>query len=240
MTDTTQAQGGLETAAHETLVAGLRNAHGLEKQAITVLEAQLGLLGEYPDLHARLTAHITETRDQARRLEAALEACGASTSMLKDALLSMIGLGQSSVQGFVQGFADDAVLKAMLADIMTEHLEVATYRTLLTLADMAGKPELRPRLEESLREEEAMVAWLEDNLDAITRRFIEIKSSERPTDKAAQQSAPGPDGDATRTPWYARDNLDPSGTETLPRDHPGVGVTPERPAGPPLPGITRS
>ena len=60
--------------------------------------------------------------------------------MVKDALLSIMGLSQSSMQGL----SDDAVLKAVAADTMTEHLEIATYKTLLVLANMADKPELRP------------------------------------------------------------------------------------------------
>ena len=60
--------------------------------------------------------------------------------------------------------------------MMTEHLEIAVYRTLIVLADKAGKPELRPRLEETLREEEALAAWFDQNLEAITRRFIELNA----------------------------------------------------------------
>jgi len=196
--DTMPEQTSFEAAAHDTLVASMRNAHALEKQQITVLESQLDMLTDIPELHARLTEHIVETRDQARRLEAGLEACGSSASMVRDALLSVMGLGQSSVQGF----GDDAVLKAVLADIMEEHLEIATYRTLLLLADMAGKPELRPRLEETLREEEAMAAWLEDNLEPITRRFIEVKTEEdRPTRAVLEEDAERTDEDEPEKIW---------------------------------------
>ena len=185
-----------EAAAHESLVSNLRNAHALEKQAIAVLEAQLKLLTDYPDLHARVTEHIVETREQARRLEAGLEACGDSSSMVKDTLLSVMGLGQSSFQGF----SDDAVLKAVAADMMTEHLEIATYRTLLTLADMAGKPELRPRLEETLHEEEEMAAWFDQNLDAITRRFVEIKTSDLQAHASRQNDSLPPEDEARAEP----------------------------------------
>ncbi len=182
--DSMTAPNALQAAAHETLVASLSNAHALEKQVIAVLEAQLKMLSDYPDLHARVTQHIVETREQARRLEAGLEACGSSSSMFKAALMSVMGLGQSSVQGF----SDDGLLKAVVADMMTEHLEIATYRTLLVLADMAGKPDLRPRLEQSLREEEAMSEWFDQNLEAITRRFVEIKASEEQKATATAQS----------------------------------------------------
>lgn len=226
---TNSAPNGIEAAARETLVAGLRNAHALEKQAITVLGSQLDLLTEFPALHARVTEHVTETRDQARRLEAGLEACGASTSILKDALLSVVGLGQSSVQGF----ADDAVLKAVLADTMTEHLEIATYRSLISLADMAGKPELRPRLEESLREEEAMAAWLDENLEAITRRYIELMASEQRAEAAEKEAGATQDNEAPQTPWYARDTASDPAAALTPGREASVGMTPDNPTSTP-------
>lgn len=184
--DFTIPQTSIQAAAQHTLIANLRNAHALESQVIAVLEPQLDLLTGYTDLHARVTRHIAETRDQLRRLERALAACDSGPSLVKDALLSMMGLGQSSVQGF----SDDAVLKATVADMMTEHLEIATYRSLIVLADMAGKPELRAELEASLHEQEAMAEWFNQNLEAITRRFVEIKAAE---DAQGQVSSPGND-----------------------------------------------
>lgn len=185
--DPMPAPAAFEAAARETLIVSLRNAHALEKQVIAVLEAQLGLLDDYPDLHARVTGHIEESREHAHRLEAGLEACGSSTSMVKDTLLSVMGLGQSSVQGF----ADDAVLKAVLAGTMTEHLEIASYRVLIELADQAGRSDLRPQLEQSLREEEAMAEWFDQNLEAITRRFVEIKASEERNDAESRDDDAG-------------------------------------------------
>ena len=175
----------LREAAHEALVVGLRNAHALEKQAVAVLESQLGRMDDYPDLHARISAHVLESREQSRRLEFALDACGASPSVVKDVMMSVMGMGQSSVQGF----ADDAVMKAVLADSMFEHLEIASYRSLIELAEMAGRPDLHSRLEESLGEEEAMAAWLDENLKALTRRYVEISAEELEADKTAPGSA---------------------------------------------------
>ena len=163
----------VRNVAEETLIANLRNAHALEKQVIAVLKPQLGLLDDYPDLKAKITQHIAESRQQANRLQAALEVCGSSTSMVKDALLSVMGLGQSSVQGF----SSDAVLKAIVADMMTEHLEIATYRTLIVLAEMAGRSEICAALQASLQEEEAMADWFSQNLEQLTRRYIELEAA---------------------------------------------------------------
>ena len=172
----------LREAAHEALVTALRNAHALENQAVGVLESQLGRMKDYPELHARVSAHALESREQRRRLETALDACDASTSVVKDVMMSAMGVGQSSLQGF----ADDAVIKAVLADTMFEHLEIASYRSLIDLAEMAGKPELRPDLEKSLAEEETMAAWLDENVNPITRRYVEINAEELEAERTSR------------------------------------------------------
>ncbi len=171
--DSTTSSSPLAKAAHDTLTANLQNAHALEMQVVAVLEAQLDLFSEFPELRDRVTKHIKESSGQARRIEAALEACGESASAVKDTLLSIMGVTQSSTQSF----STDAVLKAVAADVMTEHLEITTYRTLIVLAGMAGRAELQPDLEASLREEEAMAGWLEQNMERITRRFVEMRTA---------------------------------------------------------------
>lgn len=172
--DTTTPQTQIQTTALELLIVNLRNAHALEKQVIAVLEPQLDLIEDLPDLHAKVSQHIEETRQQVQRLQAALESCDSSSSMFKDAFLSVMGLGQSSVQGM----SDDGMLKALVADMMTEHLEIASYRALIVLAEMAGRSDLCLNLEVSLSEEEAMADWFNQNLEQLTRRFVELEAAE--------------------------------------------------------------
>jgi len=182
--DTTTTRTHLQTTAHALLIVNLRNAHALEQQVIAVLEPQLNLIEDLPDLRARMAQHIEETRVQAKRIETALESCGSSTSMIKDAFLSVMGLGQSSVQGM----SDDGVLKALVADMMTEHLEIATYRALIVLAEMAGRSDLCLTLEQSLSEEEAMADWFNQNLEQLTRRFVELEAAEDAGEDAGRMS----------------------------------------------------
>ncbi len=235
--DTTPAPMTSEAAAHKALVASMRDTHALEKQQIQVLEAHLDLFQDYPDLHARFTEHIVSTRDQARRLEAGLEACGDSASMVKDAMMSAMGLGQSSIQSF----GDQAQLKAVTADLMQEHLEIATYRVLLVLADEAGKPDLRHRLEETLQEEEAMASWFEDNLEAIPRRFVELKATEdrqvtvakERVKQAENDASPTADSQMSGTLWQQletanRPGIDPTSTARKSRDKDAPAATIQR------------
>ena len=166
--DTSAAETPVQRVAIDVLVANLRNAHALEKQVLAVLQPQLRLLRDYPDLHGKVSQHITDTQAQVKRLEKALKSCGTTPSLAKDALLSFMGIGQASVQGL----SSDAVLKAVVADMMTEHLEIATYRMLIVLAELAGKNDLGPALKQSLLEEQEMADWFNDNLEHLTRRFI--------------------------------------------------------------------
>jgi ferritin-like metal-binding protein YciE len=69
--------------------------------------------------------------------------------------------------------APDEVVKNSFANFAFEHYEIASYTSLLTLADMAGHGAGRSALEASLREEKAMAAWIADHLEATTRRFVE-------------------------------------------------------------------
>lgn len=191
-----------QSVALESLIASLRSTHALEKQQVAVLEGHLEIFEDFPELHARVTQHIIDTRDQARRLESVLEACGSSSSMIKDAVLSVMGLGQSSVQGL----GSNAVLKAVGADVMQEHLEIASYRMMLVLAEEANMPDICPRLQETLREEEAMATWFDENLSAITRRYVEINAGEDKVDQSPEDDDQTPEGETPPTVWQTLEN----------------------------------
>src|SRR5215207_8168639 len=70
--------------ARDIFVVGLRNAHAVEIQARELMERQSERLDDYPEVKAKVAAHLQETNQQLRRLEKCLEACGESTSTLKD------------------------------------------------------------------------------------------------------------------------------------------------------------
>jgi ferritin-like metal-binding protein YciE len=69
--------------AREIFIVGLRNAHAMETQARELMERQSERLDEYPEVKTKLTAHLQETNEQLKRLEQCLEACGETTSALK-------------------------------------------------------------------------------------------------------------------------------------------------------------
>jgi ferritin-like metal-binding protein YciE len=156
------------TAARDLFITGLKNAHGMERQAQEMLERQSERMTDYPDLQAKAREHLAETREQIRRLETCLEQLGDSPSTLKDAALAL----GANVASMGHAMAGDEVLKNTFASNALEHLEIAAYKSLLTMADHAGIT-MRPVLEQSLHEEERMAEWVDKHVEALTLQYMQ-------------------------------------------------------------------
>jgi ferritin-like metal-binding protein YciE len=154
--------------ARDIFVVGLRNAHAMEIQARELMERQSERLDEYPEVKAKVTAHLQETNQQLKRLEQCLEACGESTSTLKDTTQS-IG---ANMMAMAHSMAGDEILKNTFANNAFEHFEIAAYKSLLSLCPAAGMDAARVPLETSLREEERMATWIDANLEKVTMDYL--------------------------------------------------------------------
>jgi ferritin-like metal-binding protein YciE len=101
-------------------------------------------------------------------LEELLGGHDTSHSAFKDAMMSIVGnlaaLGHST--------ASDEVVKNAFANFAFEHYEIASYSSLLTLAELVGDTAARTALNTSLREEKEMAQWIADHLDDTVRRFV--------------------------------------------------------------------
>lgn len=161
------------TSKQETLAQWLRDAHAMEEQALTMLDAQAGRLEHYPELKARIQQHHRETQGQEQKIRTCLERHG-GTSATKDTA----GKVTAMMQGLGGVFASDEVVKGAMASYAFEHFEISAYRALIGAADAAGDPETKRICEEILKEEEAMAAWLAEHLPAVTRRYLERQDAE--------------------------------------------------------------
>jgi ferritin-like metal-binding protein YciE len=153
----------------EIYVTGLRNQHAVENQAIELLERQVGRLENYPDMVARMQQHIKESQEQARRIEELLSGLGTSHSGFKDTVMSFMG----NMAALAHTPAPDEVVKNSLANFAFEHYEIASYKSLLTLAEAVGHAQAATALTQSLKEEEAMAQWIDDHLKPTTLKFLE-------------------------------------------------------------------
>ena len=160
------------TAAHDIFIKGLRNAHALEKQALQIMERQVERLENYPEMEAALRRHIAETEQQRVRLEEVLGAYDASTSGLKESVLGFVG----NVMAMGHTPAQDEVLKNTFANQAFENYEIATYKSLIAMAEAAGHTDVTP-FEQTLREEERMAEEVRGMVEDVTRKYIALTSS---------------------------------------------------------------
>src|SRR3954465_388472 len=123
---------------------------------------------DYPEVQARAQTHLRETEGQLNRLEQCLSSMGESSSTLKDTTQSVMG----NMMALGHSMAGDEILKNTFANNAFEHFEIAAYKSLLTLCGPAGADSARALLEQSLKEEEAMASWVDQNVGKITLAYL--------------------------------------------------------------------
>jgi ferritin-like metal-binding protein YciE len=158
----------MANTARDLFVTGLRNAHAMEVQARELMERQSERLDAYPEVKSKVSAHLQETNQQLQRLEQCLEACGESTSSLKDTTQSVM----ANMQAMAHAMAGDEILKNTFANEAFENFEIAAYKSLLTLCGAAGVASAKAPLEQSLAEEQRMASWIDSNVEKITMQYL--------------------------------------------------------------------
>jgi ferritin-like metal-binding protein YciE len=173
----------MATLASSTLrsvfVTGLQNAHAVENQALAMIDRQLDRLVRYPEISERLRSHRIETEVQIRRLDEILSSLNARNSSLKDMALNF--MGNMAALGNVM--AGDEILKDQMINYAFENFEIASYRSLIALAEAGDFTSSTALLRETLREEEAMAAWVLDSLPALTLKYVGLTSAGEKADR---------------------------------------------------------
>ncbi len=152
----------------DIFVTGLRNAHAMENQALSIMKAQHSRIENYPEVAQRLEIHIRETEGQRDRLATILEGLGEGNSTLKDAALSITG----SLAALGHAIADDEILKNSFANFAFENYEIAAYKSLITVGAHGGFSSAVETLTKSLHEEIDMARWLDENLERVTLKYV--------------------------------------------------------------------
>jgi len=165
---TTERRIEMASKARDIFIDGLRNAHAMETQARELMERQSERLTDYPEVKSRVQTHLHETEGQLQRLERCLSSLGESTSTMKDTAQSFMG----NMMALGHSMAGDEILKNTFANNAFEHFEIAAYKSLLTLCGPAGADSARGLLEQSLKEEEAMASWVDQNVGKVTLAYL--------------------------------------------------------------------
>jgi ferritin-like metal-binding protein YciE len=170
----TSYSGDAAERARDLFIVGARNLHAVEKQALSIMSPQVARLEHYPQLADQLRLHIDETHGQVERLDQILADVGSGSSALKDLALSISG----SMAAAIHSVAGDEVLKNSFANYAFEHFEIASYKSLITMAEDNGVTGAVSLLRTSLGEEQRMADWLDQALPMITRRYTELYANE--------------------------------------------------------------
>ncbi|MGO9365366.1 MAG: DUF892 family protein [Rhodomicrobium sp.] len=76
--------------------------------------------------------------------------------------------------------ARDEILKNSLANFAFENYEIATYKSLIQVAEETGYQAAEEPLEQSLAEEEAMADWFNQRLAGVTSTYLRREISGQP------------------------------------------------------------
>ena len=158
----------MATSKRDLLITALKNAYGLEGQGETNLGKFHDDLEHYPDLKARIALHLEETKRQKEKLEGCLTALGEGPSSFKETAMKLV----AGVQGLIHRTSGDEVLKSTFSAYAFENFEIAGYKSLITMAEACGEPQVAATCRDILKEEEATAAWFEQNIEGITRAYM--------------------------------------------------------------------
>jgi ferritin-like metal-binding protein YciE len=161
-------------AHNELYLAWLNDAYSLEQSLTQVLERHVADAKDYPQVQARMQQHLEETRRHAELVKSCIERLGSDTSKLKSGLATVTG----AVQGMTTVVAKDDLIKNALADYSSEHLEIASYTSLISAAQTMGDLETVSICQQILRDEEAMQSWLAQQIPLITQEMLQIQARE--------------------------------------------------------------
>jgi ferritin-like metal-binding protein YciE len=157
-------------AAIDTYISGLKNAHALEKQAMQLIDRQLERIENYPEVADLLRTHRRETEEQIRRVDELLHSFGEDRSILKDMATSLSG----NMAAIAHTIMPDEILKNHFANHAFENFEIASYTSLITMAEATGHAQHVSALQASLREEEKTAQLLHDMTPALTLKYMRL------------------------------------------------------------------
>ncbi len=168
----------------ELFISWLNDAYSTELAMMPVLENHANDARDYPEIYQHQMRHLVETRRQAEAVKHLIESLGGKVSTGKSILGKTLGLGKSVSTGIFP----DEMIKNFLADYTAEHLEIASYKSLIATAKHIGEDQCVPVLEEILAEEIAMARWLEEHIPMATAESIKIVTSEAGGKRAKKSS----------------------------------------------------
>lgn len=158
---------------NEMITTWLKDAHAMETAIIPVLEKQVEATADFPEVQRGIQQHLEATKRHKESVESCLEELGESASALK---AGMAGAG-GKIQGLMADMPADGLVKGMLQDYSTEHMEIASYKALIVAAGDAGLTRVAEACTAILQDEEQMASWIDQQLPHVVRATLAEQSA---------------------------------------------------------------
>ena len=154
------------------LVDALVDAHAMEKQSLTMLQAAAKVAGD-PQLEALYNGHIAETERHVELIESRLEAHESSRSLVKDLA------GRVSALALASAVVAQKHTPAKLVAVAYgyENFEVASYELLRRIAEKAGDAETVATVDRILVNERQAVEKLRASYDLALQAAGVVESN---------------------------------------------------------------
>ena len=166
-------------AVQAIFITGVKNAHAMEKEARQIMERQIERVTNYPEMAARLRQHLDETNRHEERIDQILHELGEDRSLLKDWITQIMG----NAAALAHVPMADEILKNTFANNAFENFEAAAYRSLIAMAEFTGNQRFIPALRQNLEEDQRMAQWIADNVETITRKYMEREARGEKADR---------------------------------------------------------
>jgi ferritin-like metal-binding protein YciE len=124
----------MRQTGNATVLLWLRDAHAMESQSVQMLTSQLPSLMNFPEFYQSVKEHAEVSREQRERLGSRITEMGQASSLLRDG----VGMALSLAAPMMIAALPDNAARSAVANYAFEHLEIGTYRALISLAEQAG------------------------------------------------------------------------------------------------------
>ncbi len=167
----------LETL-RDLYISELKDLYSAETQLVKALP-KMAKAANNAQLKAGFEQHLRETEQQIARLEELMHGMGTDRSVLKDWATSIMG----NLAAIGHSIMPDEILKNTFANHAFENFEIASYTSLIAMAEATGNSGHVPTLRQTLTEEERMATWIRENTPTISLRYLQLKEQGEKADR---------------------------------------------------------
>jgi ferritin-like metal-binding protein YciE len=162
--------------SRKLLVKSLEDVYALEAQLVKVLGEHAQDAQDEPMIRQKIEQHLRETELHRDRIEQRLNALGVGKPGMKTALSSMMG----QMVGAMSGSRTNVLAKNARDEYTSEHMEIASYVELITIAQTLGDIDTVRTAQLNLRDEVAMQQWLIQHMPEATLKGLQKEGLQVP------------------------------------------------------------